>query len=511
VTRLRSHLDPSHLASLGGEEKSRLLHIATCDFCRHLTAHELAAPAAVESPALDPDAEAAIRRLLDELEAGADLGGRLGAIKQERLAAPQLVEELCAHPETWGLAVTEPRYGTAEVVWRLLAVAESEAPADALRFIHLATDIAVHVAAVHPGAPLYRQLIIESRCARALRLLDLGNKVVAERELQRAAEILTPNLEYPRALYCQTMARLRREQQRNEEALALGQRAISLLEDFGTSIELGRAQVELGWTLLQAKEPSEALAVFSAALELVPEVPVTAVTGRLGLALALMETGNRHEVGPLLAAADRAIAELGEPLTRLRLRWLAAHLVLRAGRRWSAIRRLLRILRAFLHVYEDHAAAQVLLDLLILCREHEWPKLLARPELQRAFSVLAMSPDLHRRARQVIAYLAYALQPPKPLAAEVLLNASHYLEESRHLPFLPFVPIHSEPMIFLDWDELPPALRRTICLEVGADEAAADLPANALTMDLRDLISWRYEILQRARILFAGRTAPRAF
>jgi tetratricopeptide (TPR) repeat protein len=325
---------------------------------------------------------------------------------------------------------------------------------------------------------------------------------------QRAAEILTPDLAYARAIYCQTLERLWRDQQRLEEALALAHRARAPFETFGTSVELGRAEIELGWTLLQAGEPAEALAIFGPALELVRAAPMAAA-GHLGLALALLETNapgtlETADVDSVLAEAHQAIAAMDEPLARLRLRWLAAHLTFCRGRRWSAIRRLLRILNAFVNLSEDHDAAQVLLDLLTLCHECEWLKILARPELRRAFAVLGASPALHRRARNVLAFLAYAPHLPSYCAGVVLLHARCYLKASRCLSALLFQPTHCQPLIVLDWDELAPALRRTICREIEIEETAGDLSSRQIEIDFQETISWRFEIVQRARIVFAG-------
>jgi hypothetical protein len=66
-------------------------------------------------------------------------------------------------------------------------------------------------------------------------------------------------------------------------------------------------------------------------------------------------------------------------------------------------------------------------------------------------------------------------------------------------------------LLFLDWNELAPALQRTICREVEVDEAAAGLPSRQIEVGLQEVISWRYEILQRVRISFTDRPAePRA-
>lgn len=498
-----SHLDPSLLAALDEPERELLLHIATCAPCRQIAAHQLGGPP--QPPALDPDVEAVITRMLHDLEAGARLDGTLAAIEEERRQARHLVAELRAHPEAWGTAATDTRYGTPEVIWHLLVAAESEAPEAALPLLHLTTEIALRLAALQPALSLHRELVIECRCALAQRLLDLSNTAAASLELERAAELLSPDLDHGRPLYCQALARVRRTQARLEEALALAQRAVSLFEDAGTSVALGRAQVELGWTLLQAGDPAQALSVFVPALDLLDLAPTAAAAGRLGLAVALLDTASPRQADPILAAADRTIVQVVDPITRLRLRGLAAQIYFRRGRRWCAIRRLLRVLGAFLNLSEDHDAAQTLLDLLLLCHRHQWLRILSRRELHRAFGMLAASPVLHRRAANVLIFLDQALQPPTPNAEEILLRARLYLEASRYLPAMPFTPMESHQLLILDWDELGPALRRTICREAGADETIGDLCSWQVETGLQERISWRYEVLQQARIVFTGR------
>ncbi len=180
------------------------------------------------------------------------------------------------------------------------------------------------------GSSLHRQLVVECRCASTQGLLDLTNRPAAYQELQRAAAILTPDLDYARALYCQTLARLRREQGRHEEALALASRAVSLFEVLGDA-ELGEASNELGWTLLLVGEPSEALEIFLQARDLTRSIPATSVSTCLGLALALIDIKNPRAVDSLLADADVAIDQVSEPVTRLRLRWQAAQVAHRHG------------------------------------------------------------------------------------------------------------------------------------------------------------------------------------
>jgi tetratricopeptide (TPR) repeat protein len=313
------HLVPTRLNALGDAEKELLRHVATCRFCRHFTAGYL--ESAVATPASSTNSADAAARVLDELQASSDLTAKLDAIEQEQRDAWSLVEQLRDHPEAWGVASLDSRYANPSVVWRLLAVAEDLAPQDSVSILQLALEIARTLTVLYPKSSLHRQLVVECRCASTQRLLDLTNRPAAHQELQRAAAILTPDLDYARALYCQTLARLRREQGRHEEALALASRAVSLFEGLGDA-ELGQASNELGWTLLLAGEPSEALEIFLRARDLTRSVPAASVSTCLGLALALIDIKNPRAVDPLLADADVAIDQVSEPVTRLRLRCL---------------------------------------------------------------------------------------------------------------------------------------------------------------------------------------------
>jgi len=160
------------------------------------------------------------------------------------------VRELLARPDSWSTAATEARYTSIEVAWQLLEAARAEESLLALRLIDLAGDIAGGLAARDPATLLHRQLLVEVRCARAQCLLDASDPASAARELRRAAGHLAPDLCYGRALYCRALARLRGEQRRWEEALALCERAVLLFDDYGSTLEAGQVRVEAGWTLI---------------------------------------------------------------------------------------------------------------------------------------------------------------------------------------------------------------------------------------------------------------------
>jgi hypothetical protein len=497
------HLDAATLAGLGARERSLLVHVATCVSCRRrLSAEERDQLA----PWTDPEADAAIHRLLLELESETALDGKLAAIERERREAAEKVRELLARPDSWGTVATEPRYASIEVAWQLLEVARDEEPLLGLRLIDLAGNVAGDLAARHPEALLERQLVVEVRCARAHRLLDMADRATAGRELRRAAGQLAPDLGYGRALYCRAMARLRREQRRWEEALALGERTTLLLEDYGSTLEAGQAQIEQGWTLIEAGDPDDALPLLEAAMPLVEGVQPWTVTGRLGLAVAMREHGDPAGAGRLLGIADLLITGVMEPRLRLRLRWLAAQAARRCGHSCSALRRLGRVVKALLALGEDHDAAGALLELLALCCERQWRRAFEMSTVQLALGALCDSVHLHGRARAVIGLIAYVLDDPGPRrAAEVVASAGRYLVDSRYRPDLPFAPTHSKFLVHLAWDELEPQIRVSICVEVGVEEEIGRLAGKELEPALRERISWRFEVLRRLRIEF---TAP---
>jgi tetratricopeptide (TPR) repeat protein len=519
------HLDAATLASLGTRERWLLVHVAACSCCRRrLSANGRHQRAWTPKAA----ANAAILRLLQDLEVETDVASRLAAIHRERREGAARARELLACPDIWGTAATEPRYVSLEVAWQLLRVAAEEEPMPALRLVDVAGELATSLVARDPAASLNRQLLVEVRCARAHRLLDLSDRSAAARELRRAASQLAPDLRYGRALYCLALARLRREQGQWEEAVAVADRAVQLLEAYGTTLETGQAQLEQAWALIETGDPEEAEQLLEAALPLVAGAPRSEIIARLGLAVARTESsegcegiergergagcelGGSESVGGLLAAADRLTAQVLEPGIRLRLHWLGAQAARRCGRHGRALRRLRRVVAELLTRGEDHAAARALLELLALSLERRWQRVFKMRGVQVALDVLFESTQLHPRARAVIGLLAYVLHDPgRRRAAEVVPRASRYLARSRYRPDLPFQPTHGRPLVHLEWDDLELCFRAGICAEVGAEEEIGRRPGKDLESDLRDFISWRYEVLRCVRIEFTaqeGRT-----
>lgn len=439
---------------------------------------------------------------------------RLSAGRQEARTVRTLdrdaierVRELLAHPDAWGTAASEPRYTSLAVARQLVETAENEEPLRALHLLDLALEIATvvtaNLTADAPEASLGWQLFVAVRCARVHRLLDTADRPSAVRELRRAARLLAPELGYGRALFCRALARLRREQRRWEEALALAARAATLLDHYGSTLETGRAQIDQGWALLDAGEPSEALPVFEAALPLVEREQAWAVSGHLGLAVALAGSGDLKRARRLLTAADRLTAGVPQAAERLRLRWRGAQMARRCGLTGNALRRLRRVVPALLAEGQDRDAATALLELLALCLQRRSQQAVEMTTIQAAIDGLLESSQLHRRARAVIALVRYVLADPvKRCAGEVVSTASRYLLASRYRPHLPFRPTRTHPLVHLAWDEIDPSVRAGICVEVGAEKETGHCTGKELDCALRDYISWRFEVLRRVRLEF---------
>jgi hypothetical protein len=350
------------------------------------------------------------------------------------------------------------------------------------------------------------------RCARANSLLDLANHREAVRELRSTRKLLSSDLGYGRALYCRALGRLRTEERRWEEAVALFGRAAALFDEHGGAAEVAQALIEQGSALIETGDADEAVGVIATGLHEGGEVQLLAVTGRLAMAVALSELHESAAAGKLLAEADTILVQVQEVPLRLRLRWLAALSKRRCGHRSIAFRQLVGVLNAFIALGSDYDAARVLLEILTLSHTSRLRRVLARRDLRRPIEKLSVSPYLHQRLRAVIRFAVYVVEQPTALTPEVLVTTTRYLLESRYQPERPFHPTHSGLLVILDWDELGPVTRRDLCAEVGAAPELAELPARELSVALQDQISWRYEVLRRVRIQFktAGPGSPPA-
>jgi tetratricopeptide (TPR) repeat protein len=512
VNHLRQAVRRELVAAVGAGRRDALLHLVGCPRCRSRIAGELADPAAGGASASDRELAVAARRVWRKIE------GRVFAkaegMARERTRAAALVAEIVVLPEAaWAEIATSRRYWRPEVVWQLLEASRVvEEPVQALALLSLAQELAGRVGEEEPRR-VGAGLAVEIGCELADRLRSCNRLDSAEAQLREAARSLLPELVHARAVYCRSLAQLRRAQGRWEEALALIERAVVLFDEVdGTAeLEVGAAQVEHGLTLLEAGEIGDAAAVLRNALGGATVGPETAIRARHGLAVALGRSGQGSEALEVLAMARELTAQVGDPLAQLHLRWAEGQILEACGQVKAARRRLGEVLGALLERGEDYDAAMVLLDVVSLYEAHG-AGARALPRLRRARQRLAGSPALHRRARAVLDFALGLVGAGHDGAAEVLCRASNYLALARYDTEREFAPTATQ--VEVAWEDLDEERRRLVYRDfLGLGPLPLNgLPLRALehysaeTLEpaAREVVTWAYEVVRRVRIRFGG-------
>ncbi|HVT14806.1 MAG TPA: hypothetical protein VHQ90_01330 [Thermoanaerobaculia bacterium] len=503
------------IVAAGREHLGLLRHLADCPRCRAEIARELAPRASRGEKGREADAAA--QRLWRRI--GGRVSSAAGRIERERAQALGLVEEILAMPEqALAGAAADPRFRVPEVAWQLLEASRgSDEPLAALSLAGLAQEIAFQLAGTCPPA-VCAALRVETSCEVADRLRGCGRLDCAAAQLQAAAHqfqaALLPELGFARAVYCRSLARLRRAERRREEALALIERSVTLFDQARETapverLEAGESQVEHGWILLEDRQLARAVAVLRQALARIGDVPRAAVHARHGLALALARSGRERQAEEVLAEAQKLAARVGGPGARLRLLRTEAQILAACGQTMAARRRLGEALGALLLRGEDYEAAMVLLDVVTLYEAHGCASR-ALPRLQRPRQRLAASPKVHPRARAVLDFALRLVEAGHGSAGEVLGSAVDYLREARYAPDLPFAPTAARSQVA--WEDLGAEQRRDVYrdfLGLGAIVLGAlplrvleDHSAHSLDPPQRDLLSWAYEIVSRVRLIF---------
>lgn len=238
-------------------------------------------------------------------------------------AVELLAELLAVAPEERGVALlTDERFRNLALAEQLLALARSER--------ERREEVAGLAVLLLEGWTAPRREVLdlraEARCELADALRWSGHHETAERELVCAAADLNQSTDpLCRGAFCRTLARLRSEQGRCDEAEALIDRAADLFEDAADPLAQGDALLTAGQWALARAEPRRATACFDAALTLA-ELPAAQCRDALhDLVKSLLLDGRKEEaalllrnrglaVGGGLAAVYRILAERFESL-----------------------------------------------------------------------------------------------------------------------------------------------------------------------------------------------------
>ncbi|HXO19460.1 MAG TPA: hypothetical protein VOA87_05990, partial [Thermoanaerobaculia bacterium] len=293
---------------------------------------------------------------------------RAAALEQEaaeasrrRAEAAPLVSELLAlpagrRPERVRRAA---RGKPARIAQTLLFASREAAEPDTGRVLaELALVAAQEIAAEQPAA-LVEELRAEVSCQIADCRRRSGDLAGSEEELGRAAAHLAGAVDsLERALFCRHLARLRRDQGRWDEALALFDRAADVAESQGATEEAAGSLAAKGEIELWLLDPDEALETLTYASSLVPVGPRRlALRVQQGIALAYAYLGRYAQAWMAVAFARRTFAPQEGSIEGLELTLLGGELAEGEGELEAAEKHFADAWRGLLRHREPHAAA----------------------------------------------------------------------------------------------------------------------------------------------------------
>ncbi|HXO19607.1 MAG TPA: hypothetical protein VOA87_06735 [Thermoanaerobaculia bacterium] len=368
----------NYLGSLPIVDAGLLLHMLQCRRCGNRARLDLQ-PAAGAS---------GVRRLARFL--GVDYSGVLtrregevkktaALLKRRQAAAEPLIAKVMATPpdrrveELREVARVDPW----AVGWAFLRASREALPGNPGRAESLARLAGVAIEEMDPvqhPAGLSEAFLAEALCqvAEACRLR--GDLAQAEEELGRATEHLigaTDSTE--RADLSRFLARLRRDQRRWDEALALFGRASDLLSSLGRLYDAAEALAEKGEVELWMLDPDEALETFSMADSLLPQNPPTGLVLRIhqGIARSYAYQNRFARAWQDLAAVRRRFALGEDTVEGLALTLLDGELAEGEGEVKVAEERLWRAWQGLFALGEPHLAAIAAIQLarLLLTRD----------------------------------------------------------------------------------------------------------------------------------------------
>jgi tetratricopeptide (TPR) repeat protein len=541
------HLDAEAFAALiQGTPFETLQHLLTCARCRRrlseilfdlgmpvdeapgaweMTAPSLRAPRGPIGDVPDELAAARANRLasarLGQLSPETILDSaieRLAAIGLQRADSPEarlLVESLLKLPPEVRIEAVEAqtRYRAPEMADILLAQARNGS-LDPIASRHLA-GLAGAILGFHTGTSRRQRVECLVSCILADAERRMGRLDLSEDIFIDAADALRdqPLVLEERVVLCRTLAALRQEQGRVDEALGLLEHAATVAEELGSFHELALARLAHGWLLLDEYDAERAILPLREALALSDaadpgkdaEPPSDAgddagpaFSALHALALAYADLGDDEYLGETFAALDQLAPRLPDPLDRVRIRWIHARAEARRNQYEIALPILQEVFESLLALGTGEEAGLAALDLARMTTEHalEDPDFPAR--LDRIARELFALPA-ERLAPPLRFVIRFALDFPKRRAGaflDVLFCASAYVERARFNPAYPFQPT-PEPERVMLWRDLTRSQRRQ-----AASSAGVELDREGFPLSTQDhlLISWTHEALTGLRI-----------
>jgi tetratricopeptide (TPR) repeat protein len=354
------------------------------------------------TPAFDRAEDGVRRQLarhLEELDSAA-------ALAVDLLDAPEAGRrELLRQPQLQALGLCELLLERCREAW-------TEEPARAVELAALAVQVAARLDAAHYGGELVEDV-------RARAWAHLGNACRIGSDLRRAEEALITAWEHHRqagedafteAEILSFEGSLRNSQGRFDEAVRLFDRALAIYREGRDRHREGRTLIQKGMALGDGGRLKEAIRLLGRGLVAIDaaEEPRLEVAARHNLIVYLHEGGDSREALTVLEQSRRLYEILGEPLHRVRLRWLEGRIDRDLGRLEDAEAALREARSAFLERGIAFDAALVSLDLaMVHARRGD------AGEVQRlAAEMLPIfeSRDVHSEALAVLVLLRQAVE-----------------------------------------------------------------------------------------------------
>ncbi len=357
------------LAELSEERKTDLLHLLSCPVCLPGARESLQLAPGPDLPEQAPPVYSAESgALLAAMEARVPV--LVKQMEEQRAAARRLLDELLAHPAERQLALARsPEFGSLDLADLLLeesAGAQTDDPARAEGLARLALPILYQR---HAGKGADR---IADLKARALVLLGnarrlQGDLEEAEARFREAAFHLTgPPDGIARALYCQMLAALRRDQHREDEAIGLLWRAARLYETNGAILDAAACAAELGFLYLGQDQVHEAFCLAAAVpyLDLYRDLRL-ALRARLAFAVVQARLGYKSAARKSVEEACPLYCHITSSAQMAEVAWMEGKVALLTGDREDAAALLDTARQSFLLVGNLYDAALASLDLVL--------------------------------------------------------------------------------------------------------------------------------------------------
>ncbi len=286
----------------------------------------------------------------------------------------RLLDRLLAlEPELRGKALRSPRFHRLDLLDLLLTRSGrvmDRNPHEAGRLARLAVDLGLACRSAAEDLP------VRSRLVTAFTLTGDAHRLAGERELAEAAFdgaafFLSPGGTLAeRARVCRSVALLRWQRGRVDEAAALLAQSALLYEDGGEAEEEGVSLALLGILHMQENEPGRALEPLTRARPILGERrPWLTARALLSLALCLADEGRIEESQRAANEASHLSATLTDPIEKARALWLHGRLSARTGSGEPAEGRLMTAITRLVTYDRLPEATLAALDLMVLYAE----------------------------------------------------------------------------------------------------------------------------------------------